>query len=89
MYANREPSQESPCDICRPEFRIDNIDAFRIYDLTKYQYIMSMNGAVDINHMAVWKAIEKYQVRNEKETFEKVLTLCRWNINYMVEKRES
>jgi len=89
MYANREPSQESPCDICRPEFRDDNIDALRIYDLVKYQYIMSMSGAVDVNHMAVWKAIEKYGIKNERETFEKVLTLCRWNINRMAERRES
>lgn len=49
---------------------------------------MSMNGPIDINQIAVWKAIEKYCVRNEVETFEKVLTLCRWYIG-RINRRES
>lgn len=40
-----------------------------------------MGGIVDINHMAVWKAIEKYQVEDELRTFEKVIQTFRTLIN--------
>lgn len=34
---------------------------------------MSMAGVVDINHLAVWEAIDRYQVSNPVRCFELVL----------------
>jgi len=44
-----------------------------------------MGKPIDINHAAVWKAIEKYKVGDQIECFEKVLML---NKHFMDEANE-
>jgi hypothetical protein len=80
MYHGRTPPQEPPCDVCRPDVKEANVDALKIYSIVRNQFIMSMETPVDINHVAIWQAIEKYGITKERDTFEKVLTLSAWDI---------
>lgn len=88
MYGDREPPQSSPCESCMPVFYEENKDALWVFSVISNQFIMSMNGPVDINHMAIWKTIEKYGIKEERKTFEKVLKLSSWHLNRIMEKRE-
>ena len=89
MYGGRNPSASPPCNSCMPEFREENRDALKIFALIKNQYIMGMNGPIEINHVAVWKAIEKYAIERECETFEKVIRLSGWMLNRIKGKNEN
>ena len=87
MYHGRTPTEEPPCDVCRPEVKESNVDALKIYSIVRNQFIMGMEAPVDINHVAVWTAIGKYGITRERETFEKVLELSRWDIKRLRENR--
>jgi hypothetical protein len=88
MYSERVPPQEPPCDTCKPQFCEENEVALQVYFTVQSQFIMSQAGPIDINHLAVWKCIEEFGVKNKKEVFEKVLKLCRWNIDRIMKKGE-
>ncbi len=88
MYVERNPPTDPPCETCRVELKEENVDAYKIFLIVRHQYIMGTNGPISINHLAVWKAIEKYSVKKERETFEKVLWLSNWELNAMMEKNE-
>jgi hypothetical protein len=65
----------------------ENEDAIRIFNLVRYQLVMASGGAVDLLHSAIWEAIDRYRVRNPVQCFEKVLTLGRWWIPKVNEKK--
>jgi len=88
MHAERNPPTEPPCEICSVDLAEENRDAVRIFSIVRNQYIMGMNGPISINHLAVWKAIEKYGIQKERETFEKIIRLSSWNLNEMMKKDE-
>jgi hypothetical protein len=71
---------------CAPLMK-ENAEALRIYLICQGQMIRAgMEGvAVDINHVAVWEAIDRYQVRDGVDCFEKVLVL---NRHFMEHNRE-
>jgi hypothetical protein len=50
---------------------------------------MGPGGPVDINHLAVWEAIDRHRVEDALGTFRKILTLSRWMIGRINEKREA
>jgi hypothetical protein len=50
---------------------------------------MGFNGPVDLNHQAIYDAMELYKIQNKCECFEKILTLSRWWIGKIMEKHES
>ena len=53
---------------------MENADALKIWSLVQDQVIVGGMGVVlGINHIAVWKAIEKYRIRDELDVFEKVI----------------
>ncbi len=60
------------CESCLPDLMPANLDAWRVYQFTQGQLIMSFGGPVSVNHMAVWKYIEKYDLDYPTEVFEKV-----------------
>ena len=50
--------------------------------------IVGMGGAIDINHLAVWQAIDRYQIEKPIETFEKVIRLAGNMISYVHQEHE-
>jgi hypothetical protein len=66
----------------------ENEDAITLYSIVQNQWIMGAGGPVDINHLAVWEAIDRHQVRDARDTFKKILALSRWMLGRINEKRE-
>jgi hypothetical protein len=79
MYAERTPPGEPPCETCWVELREENEDVARIFQIVRGQVITWFNGQVDVvmdlNHLAVWAAIDHFGVRNPRECFERVLKM--------------
>ncbi len=79
LYAARTPPQEPPCVTCRVDLFDDNEEAARIYQVVRRQVVTRFNGredvVIDVNHVAVWQAIDGYGVRDRRGCFEKVLRL--------------
>lgn len=79
MYAERTPPGTPPCESCRVELRWENEDAARIYRMIRGQVITRHNGRhdtiMDLNHVALWAAIDGYGIRDRIGTFERVLTV--------------
>ena len=88
LYGRRTPPQEPPCDTCRPVMLDENEDAITLYSIVQNQWIMGSGGPVDINHLAVWEAIDRHPVVDTLETFKKILALSRWMLGRIIEKRE-
>jgi hypothetical protein len=74
--------------MCRPALFDENEDAITLYSIVQNQWIMGSGGPVDINHIAVWEAIDRHPVRDGLETFKKILALSRWMLGRINEKRE-
>lgn len=81
-----------PCETCRVEIMPENTVALRIYMMTRSQYIMGFNGPIDVNHMAIWTAIEKYKKKyriseeDEVDIFERVTQCARIIISDTMQK---
>ena len=67
MHSERTPPTTPICDLgesCRVELVKENEDVARIFMLVRGQSICVWNGEtnipIDINHSAVWSAIDKY-----------------------------
>jgi len=84
LFSLRNPPEEPPCDRCtdekkRIELLPENEIAAKIYLMTRNQCECRWNGEqdieIDINHISLWKAIEKFPggISNEWETFQRVL----------------
>lgn len=59
----------------------------RIFHLVSGQRIMAFGGTVDINHLAVWEAIDRFHVIEPLDTFEKVILMAQRL--YAEEQREA
>ena len=70
------------CAACLPSLMEENADAARIYLLCRNQVIMSMNGPIDINHLAIHEAMRLYKTKDRQTCFEKVIALS----NHFIEK---
>lgn len=88
VHGSKVPPQDPPCETCRPALLEENASAIELYSIVQNQWIMGPGGPVDINHLAVWEAIDRYQVRDKAETFAKILTLSRWMLERINERRE-
>jgi hypothetical protein len=64
---------EDACLRCRVDLTDNNKDAAKIFLITRSQVIMSHNGPVDINQLAVHAAMILYGVEDQRRCFEKVL----------------
>jgi len=87
LHGNKTPPQEPPCETCRPDVLAENTDALTIFSLVQGQWIMGPGGPVDINHLAVWEAIDRYGVKEKTATFGKVVTLSRWMLERIAGQR--
>lgn len=80
MYAERTPpGDEPPCETCRVELSEENEDVARIFQMVRGQVITRFNGQadviVDLNHVAVWAAIDAYGVKDRIGMFERILKM--------------
>ena len=84
MHSERTPSTTPLCDLgesCRVELVAENEAVAQIFLLVRGQQEVRWNGerdiAVDINHLAVWKAIEKYPggIHDEWDTFNRIVNV--------------
>jgi len=72
MYAERTPPATPPCETCRVELVDENQEAAKVFMMTRNQ-VVSVGGQVaDISIPAVKIVMDLYQVRNQRECFEKV-----------------
>jgi hypothetical protein len=60
------------CEACLPDLMPANVDAWRVYQMTQGQLIMSFGGPVAVNHVAVWEYITRYNLEYPIDVFEKV-----------------
>jgi len=81
MHSERKPPTTPICELgesCRVELKVENEQAARIFQMVRSQCETRWNGEqdieIDLNHVALWKAIEKFPggVQNEWGTFQKV-----------------
>lgn len=71
-----ETGREPKCRECLPELKPANVDAIKMWGIVRDQVIVApMGGVVDLNHLAVWKDLEKYKVHDELKCFEKLRAL--------------
>ena len=69
---------EPPCDGCWVDLLPENRTAFTIYSMVRSQCECRWNGEqdieIDLNHVALWKAIEKFPcgVKDEWSTFQRI-----------------
>lgn len=81
--------EDPPCADCLPELHPKNREAHFIYSLVRQQVIVSMSGVVDINHLAVWEAIDRYKVHDPMRVFELVLKCFRRTMEDVRIKQEA
>lgn len=83
MFEARNPPQEAPCDTCtdekkRVELLQENEKAAKLFLMVRSQAETRWNGEqdieVDLNHLAVWKVIEKFPggIKDEWGYFTKI-----------------
>jgi hypothetical protein len=70
-------NDSTPCDECLPELMLENVDAWRIYSIISGQFIMGQAGPVDVNHLAIHRAMELYEIENKRVCFEQVCRIAR------------
>jgi hypothetical protein len=65
----------------------ENMDAARVFYLTRHQLIIGPGGPVDVFHSAIRDAIKDYKIIKRSECFEKVVSVIRnWWIPKLNEK---
>lgn len=74
-----------------PVLMEENHDAMKIWGIVQGQRIIAgMTGVtVDINHVAVWQAIDRYNVESPVICFEKVLKIAKETFEIEALERES
>ena len=79
MHSERTPPTEPPCETCWVDLKEENEDAARIFYVVRGQVVTRFNGQedviVDLNHLAVWTAIDRYGVKDKQRCFEKVMKI--------------
>lgn len=76
MWAERSERDgvlhEPPCETCRVDLLEENADAARIYQLIRGQIVTLGENVIDLNHVALWQAIDRYKVKEPVRVFELV-----------------
>lgn len=76
MWAERSEREgtllEPPCATCRVILLEENADAAKIYNIVRGQLICLGENIVDLNHLALWEAIDRYKVKEPVRCFEMV-----------------
>lgn len=75
---NQEKFRFAECAVALIE---ENVDAAKIYMLTRGQIVSVGEQAIDINHVALWQAIDRYRVKDPLRCFEMVNKLFHYFLN--------
>lgn len=64
------------CEVCIPSLLPQNIEVVKVWSLIHDQLIVGGAGTViALNHLAVWEVIDRYEINNPVECFEKILKI--------------
>jgi len=63
---------EPPCDTCRVDLLEENAEAAKIYNIIRGQIVTLGENIIDLNHLALWEAIDRYKVKEPVRVFELV-----------------
>ena len=55
----------------------ENQAAYSVYQIVQNQFIMGVNGPTEINQLAIWEAIDRFKISNQRDTFVKVVAFGR------------
>lgn len=76
MHAERNPPTVPPCGECWVDLAAENQEAAAIYQLCRGQIRTRHNGqhdeVIDLDYVAVKMVMELYQIKNQRECFDKV-----------------
>jgi len=72
VYGDAAKKGEEACVKCRVILLPENEDAAKIYLLCRGQIVSVGENIYDINHVALWQAIDRYKVRDPVRVFELV-----------------
>jgi len=64
----------------------ENLDAWKIYTICSGQLIVGPGGPVDLDHNAIHRAMELYNIKDRKTCFEQVTKLGRYIISQQHEE---
>ena len=65
----------------------ENKDALRVFMIVRYQFLMGVNGPIDLNHLAIDAAMQREGITG-KECFYRVCTLGHWWMERMRENKD-
>lgn len=66
----RNPPEEPPCNTCRVELLEENAEAAKIYLTVQGQVRTVGDTVIDLDHVALWQAIDRYEVKKPLRVFE-------------------
>ncbi len=71
----RDPPEVPPCTTCRVELEEENIDAGRVYQMSKRQVRIAPGSGqiVDLDYAAVKAVMDIYGVKDQRDCFDKVV----------------
>jgi len=73
IYAERSEREgrqiEPPCDTCRVTLLSENAEAVKIYRIIRGQVRTLGEQVIDLDHVALWQAIDRYRVKNPVRVF--------------------
>lgn len=72
VYGDAGKYGEEACKKCRVILLPENEDAAKIYQIARGQVVSVGENIYDINHVALWKDIDRYKVREPVRVFELV-----------------
>ena len=72
---HEEKGKLPDCENCLPPLNPSNMDAWQVYQVVQNQLIMGFGGPVSINQIAVWEYIDRHDIDNPTDTFEKVIAV--------------
>lgn len=66
----RNPPEDPPCDTCRVDLLEENAEAAKIYLTVQGQVRTVGDTVIDLDHVALWQAIDRYEVKKPLRVFE-------------------
>jgi len=79
---------DPPCDTCWVDPMPENEEAWRVFNINRYQLIIAgMDGViVDVNHIPIYSLMKVLGVPDELKCLEKVLALNSWWVKKLNKK---
>jgi hypothetical protein len=73
VFGNYSRQGEEACERCRVSLIEENVDAWKVYNAVKRQYVIAeMGRVVDLSVPAILAVMGLYKVRNREQVFDDV-----------------